>query len=363
MDHLFSSLNIFLKEITQTDISFGEELYSLNTTDPHELHSFEDSSLNYLYLTNFDFFNDLNNYANYFEVDATSWIWPNYASQINGCRPQLPTFMISELNTIKIGTNIQSNLSFVPYEHCQNSKFIIRVWLNDPIKDTFWVSPAWVLVDQLTSSIRIDTTAITQVGSYHLTFQSQLIVDPSDFIDASFYTTTDVSLFNFENQNWQLVSSTNDGYVVKNVLKKYTLTFSDLENDQIMIKIVNDGGLDVFVQPVNSSSFDFDIKWSNCTGKIAQLSFIYTDIHHIGLDAWKTASIIVNIFGSEPPRYASTIPDIVLSTCYPQNYVQELPNIIDPDSTLVSLLFENGTSDWVKIVNNSKVIFVFEYYD
>ena len=264
--------------------------------------------------------------------------------------------MLNETITIKFGTNIKNSLNFVPYEHWQNSKFIIRVWLNDPNTDSFWTQPSWMLVDQLSSSVQIDFAAISLAGNYTLTFQSQLIVDPYDFIDASFYTSTELLMFDLDNQNWELVSSLTGWYAVYGLSKNYTVLFSDLENDEVKIVIIKDGGLDIFVQSINSTSFEFEVQSNNTTIKSAQISFNYTDKYHTGLDSWTTASVILNVFSSEPPRYANAIQDIVLKTCYPQKYTQELPNAIDSDSTSFTSSFADGTPSWIKVVQNKQVI-------
>ena len=283
-------------------------------------------------------------------------------SQINNCKPQLPTFLLNKAITIKFGTNINNSLSFVPYEHWQNSKFIIRVWLNDPNTDSFWTQPSWILVDQLSSSVQISFAAISLAGKYTLTFQSQLIVDPNDFIDASFYTSTELLMFDLDNQNWELVSSLTGWYAVYGLSKNYTVLFSDLENDEVKIVIIKDGGLDIFVQSINNTSFEFDIQSKNTTIKSAQISFNYTDKYHTGPDSWTTARVILNVFNSEPPRYANEIQDIVLNSCNPQKYVQELPSVIDSDSILFTSSFANGTFGWIRIVENKQVIVKFSFF-
>ena len=109
-----------------------------------------------------------------------------------------------------------------------------------------------MLVDQLSSSVQIDFAAISLAGNYTLTFQSQLIVDPYDFIDASFYTSTELLMFDLDNQNWELVSSLTGWYAVYGLSKNYTVSFSDLENDEVKIFIIKDGGLDIQWSQKNS---------------------------------------------------------------------------------------------------------------
>ena len=348
--------------MTQNDITLAEIIYTPNGTNPTELHSFNDSSLDFLYLSNFDLFHDLTYFANYSEFDITSWVWPGYSAQVNICTPQLPIFVLDEKNNIKFGTNLQYNLTLIPFEHCQDARFIIRVWLNNPNEDGFWDPPLWMIVDQLESSISIDFSAILLAGNYTLTFQSQLLVDAKDSINTSLYTTTSISLFYLENSNWELASNLEDWYIVLNLFKNYTVSFNDKENDQIMIKIIDDGGLNIAVHSINNKSFDFEIQWRNIVIKSAQLSFNYTDKYHTDPYSWIAVNIIVNVYASEPPRFVDPIQDIVRGTCFPQQYIQELPNITDPDSTSFTSSFGNEAPSWMKIIDNKEVSIKFNYF-
>ena len=343
-------------------MTLTEIIFSPNGTSPTELHSVNDSSLYYLYLSNFDLFHDLTNFANYSELDTTSWVWPGYTSQVNICMPQLPIFVLDKINNIKIGTNLQNNLTLIPFEHCQGAKFFIRVWLNNPNKDGFWDPPLWVIVDQLKSSISIDFSAILLAGDYTLAFQSQLIVDARDFINSSFYTTTNISSFYLENNNWELASNLENWYIVLNLFKNYTVSFKDEENDQIMIKIIDDKGLNIIIHSINNTSFNFEIQWNNISIKSTQLSFNYTDKYHTNPNSWIAVNITVNVYASEPPRFVGTIQDIVLNTCFPQQYIQELPNIADPDSISFTCSFGNKAPSWMKIINNKEVSIEFNYF-
>ena len=209
------------------------------------------------YWDNLDLFHNLNIFANYSEINATEWVWPNYIPSIRTWKPQLPKFLLNANYEINIGSNIDNKIHFVPFNQCQNAKFILRVCTNNPLVDTFWTTPTWISVDQRSSSVQIDTYLVTSVEKYNLTFQSQLIVDPSLFTESHQYTSTQFSLISFENENWKLDSDVSNWYVILGVTKTYSVNFSDAEKDKINIKLVETGNFDVFVQNVNQTTFNF----------------------------------------------------------------------------------------------------------
>ena len=179
-----------------------------------------------------------------------------------------------------IGTNYSNIIELTPYQHCQNSRFLIRVWLNNPIINEYWSTPPWVSVNQTSSSIQIDLSKVSLVNDYTVTFQSQLIVDPQMFNDSSLYMNTDSCLISFANENSQLISNTNDWFIITGITKTYQIFFSDTENDSLSISLLETGGINAFIQSVNRTTFNFILSWNEDSIQSSEIRISYTDKYH-----------------------------------------------------------------------------------
>ena len=108
-------------------------------------------------------FYDIEGLSNYTDTDITTCIWPNYSPQVNKCPPQLPTFVLDDVHSVRVGSNVIDSYSYVPFEHWHNSRFLIRVWANDPTIDGSWISAGWIVANLTTASINILSNNILRV--------------------------------------------------------------------------------------------------------------------------------------------------------------------------------------------------------
>ena len=83
----------------------------------------------------------------------------------------------------------------MPFEHCQNAKFIVST-----IDLLTSVQPNWISIDQHYNSITIKTNNITSVSSFNLIFSSQLFTYVLNKYDQITTPNYEVSI-NFENNN------------------------------------------------------------------------------------------------------------------------------------------------------------------
>ena len=235
-------------------------VYIPNGTNPNEIHSAE-SNINFKSLTGLELFYDIDGLSNFTDADITTCIWPNYNPQVNQCLPQLPTFVLDDLYSVRVGSNVTKNYSYIPFEHWQNSRFLMRVWINDPTTDGSCINVGWISVNQTTASINILSNKISSVGVYNIWLQAQLLISPSEISDLANYIITSYLSFEFVNNNCELISTSISQFIVVNQTKIFNVSFSDYESDNVIIKIVDSAGLGVFIKAFNSLNFQI---YLNC---------------------------------------------------------------------------------------------------
>ena len=78
---LNKSKNIIISHLglIKTDITGRQEPFSNEYSDQTTIHLAE-NHINFRYFDNLDLFKDYNGIAEYKELDATSWLWPNYSN-------------------------------------------------------------------------------------------------------------------------------------------------------------------------------------------------------------------------------------------------------------------------------------------
>ena len=323
-------------------------MFSENGTDPNEIHLLN-SNLSVLYLSNLDLFHDYQILANFIENDITSWLWPNYSPSVYFWTPKLPAFVLLQTYSISVRGNASESSLYIPFEHWQNSRFLIRAWANDPTEDGTWVVPNWVIVNQTTASIQIDPKNVSSAGIKQLWLQAQLITGAIKSSIANDFIVTNFVSFNFINKNWELVSSPTDIFVIVNKVNTFDVIFSDEENDNIIMKIVDSAGLGVYIKTINTTYFQVYLNCENESIKSATLVFSSTDIYHTDATYWHNFSVNVNVFLSEPPEYTQLIQNITINKCSKTLVTQVLPSIVDPDSSLFEISFAEQVPSWIYI--------------
>ena len=101
-----------------------------------------------------------------------------------------------------------------------------------------------------------------------------------------------------------------------NKLKLFNFTFSDQENDELMIKIIDSGLLNLYIQRLQSKSmFQLAVMAFDTSNSNQTIVLQYTDAYHNDTNSWKNLTISIVVYPSEPPRFISQLNDVVVSIC------------------------------------------------
>ena len=209
--------------------------------------------MNVRYFSNVTLFQDNDGLVQYQELDVTSWLWPNYISELQTWDPELPAFVLESKYTIELSGSNSTNITLTVFEQWRSSKFLLRVWNNTPSNVIPWVTPSWILLNEGSGNFTIDTSKVTSVGFVNLTFQSQLVGYSMLNLYVNNTISTNYSLISFVNDNCQLISILTDWYVIVQQIKHFTLSFYDKENDNVFVSLVDSRAWSAFVQTQNTS--------------------------------------------------------------------------------------------------------------
>ena len=158
--------------------------------------------------------------------------------------------------------------------------------------------------------------------------------------------------FQFMNTNIEIASIDLNRYVVFNKMKLLNFTFSDEENDELLIKIIDPGLLNIYIQRLPSKTviqlavIAFDTSNSNQTVVLQ-----YTDAYHKDLSSWKNLTISIVVYPTEPPRFVSQLNDVMVSVCDSFNIT--LPEVVDDDSETFWIELDPSTPSWITLIGNS----------
>ena len=157
--------------------------------------------------------------------------------------------------------------------------------------------------------------------------------------------------FNFINSNIELINYDPNPYIVFNQAKTFNFTLSDNENDELFIKIVDPGLLNLFVQRLPSNSqfqlvaISLDTSNSNQTVVLQ-----YTDSYHQEPSEWKNLTLSVAVYPTEPPKFAESLKDVLISA-WDQINIQ-IPEVEDSDSEVFWIELDPSTPSWITLINN-----------
>lgn len=254
---------------------------------------------------------------------------------------------------------------FVPFEHCQNSRFLIRACANDPSTGEACTVPDWVVVNQTAASVQVDQSKVVSVGVKILWLQAQLIVGlVQSSVSADHVATSSVS-FEFTNSNAKLAAAESSLYIVVNQTKTFNVSFVDDEHDKVNMKTVEAAGLGVYIKPLSNSDFEVYLHCDDDAVKSATLVFGYTDVYHTDAAYWQQFSVDVAVFASEPPVFTAAVQNMTINTCYQTRFAYRLPSIYDADSSVFTVSFAEPTPDYIfaKAEANADTTNYFVYVD
>ena len=329
-------------------------LHIPNGTDPNEIH-WVGSGLNVRYYSNVDLLFDANGLVDYSEINITSCIWPNYIPEFRTWDPILPEFALINKYSIKIGSNISQNYSYTPFVHWQNSKFIFRACLNNPVENNTWNSPAWININEVSENFNLVVSKVNSIGTQIVYFQAQLISHSLDLTNNDFYYALNSSSFVFLNQNADIVETSLSFYLIANATKNFSLSFYDQEGDSVQLKTIDNKGLNIFIQKLNSLKFNIIMGCDFLSNTAIDISLEYTDKYHTDAEYWKQIVLSVSIYASDPPYFAQPLDNLTINRWRQDDYLYKLPDPIDPDGGSVTITLADGSPEWIQIYSNSYV--------
>ena len=158
--------------------------------------------------------------------------------------------------------------------------------------------------------------------------------------------------FEFTNSMPTVVSYSQNAYVIVNQLKNFTINFSDIEQDNVLVSIVNPGTLNAYVQK-NQSNSTYLLIVQTDQGINTQTSVVlkYTDSYHQDAQFLQNITMPINIFASNPPECTDPLQNVSVSAWAWLNVT--LPTAADPDGDTFTTNLSESTPDWIKLPNST----------
>ena len=244
---------------------------------------------------------------------------------------------------------------YTPFVHWQNSKFILRAWLNNPAENNTWNSPTWININEVSENFDLDVSKVSSIGIQTVYFQAQLISHSLDLTNNDFYYALNSSSFVFLNQNADIVETSLSFYLIVNVTKNFSLSFFDQEDDNVKIKTIKSNDINIFIQKMNNTKFNIIMECDFLSNIGIDVTLEYTDNYHTNAEYWKQIALSVNIYASDPPYFAKPLDNLTINRWRQDNYLYKLPDPIDPDGGNVTITLADGSPEWIQIYSNSYV--------
>ena len=332
-------VNVFVASLNE--LNFVELQYSNNSQNASQIYS-ANSLINVRYYQSLNIFNDPGDLAIYEDYNITEWIWPEYDPLITLWDPILPDFTIGSELIFNVGTNLNSNIEIVPFTSCQNGRFLIQVC--QALNNSDCITPAWISTNQTSSTFNIDSTKINSVGIYSLNFEAQIISNTNTTDqNQKIISSNNLSQIIFKNYNWEIIDTQKNWYLVFDVMKNFSISFYDKEDDPIYVNVAYKSDVNVFVQNLNTTSFALIMMTTDNSAANSTISSLvtlaYYDKFHQDSSQWLYFNISINIYPSEPPKFASQLRDLIIDLCQTNYTKYLLPSIVDPDSSYFEISF------------------------
>uniref|UniRef100_A0A7S3JHM2 Uncharacterized protein n=1 Tax=Euplotes harpa TaxID=151035 RepID=A0A7S3JHM2_9SPIT len=150
-----------------------------------------------------------------------------------------------------------------------------------------------------------------------------------------------------------LLSYVDNEYLVLHTTKSLQLTFSDQEDNAVVVRLVSSTGINAFVLKANATSFNLMLQPAGDSTFRSSIVLEYTDVYHKAPNYWTQVSIGVDVFSTEPPRFVSSLASITFDRCLQSFASYALPDIVDPDSTSFNVSVDDKDVSWVQIVSTA----------
>ena len=179
-----------------------------------------------------------------------------------------------------------------------------------------------------------------------------LNIEPFQITDYSKFSSENYIIsFEFVNSNTVISSFDPNVYVVVDELKNFTIKFSDVEGDNVLLNIASPGSLHAYAHIYQSNStYLLIVQADQDANTLTSIVLTYTDFYHQDAIFWQSITMNVNIFASEPPKYATSLQNVTISACDWVNIT--LPTATDLDGDSFTTSFGYSVPDWIKLIDS-----------
>ena len=141
-------------------------------------------------------------------------------------------------------------------------------------------------------------------------------------------------------------------YTVVNILKNFTISFVDIEGDNVLMSIVNPGSINAYVRSIQPyNTYTLIVQANDGANTQTNVVLKYTDKYHQDAVYWKNLTISIDIFATEPPRYESPLQNISISACNWANFTLPVATDSEGDSFTTSL--DTTTPEWINLIDSN----------
>ena len=158
--------------------------------------------------------------------------------------------------------------------------------------------------------------------------------------------------FLFTNSNAEILSYNSKDYTVVNILKNFTISFVDVEGDNVLMSIVNPGSINAYVRSIQPyNTYTLIVQANDGANTQTNVVLKYTDKYHQDAVYWKNLTISIDIFATEPPRYESPLQNISISACNWAKFT--LPVATDPEGDSFTTSLDLTTPGWINLIDSN----------
>ena len=250
---------------------------------------------------------------------------------------------------LPVGSNIKNTVNYIPFKQCQNSQFSFKV-----LRSTDSITPDWASVSQLNKTLTVDLSKITSVlDSATLILSAQILTWSFTDNNSQVQIQNYITLFQFTNQNANLVSSNYTYYIVMNEVSIFTFKFNDTDHDQALLSVNEPQNIIGFYSqrdPKDTNIVNLLLQPNQMSDQPVNIIVNYTDIYHQAAEFYTSMNIQLYIFSVYPPVFDSNLTEVHGDMW--SNLSYKLPSITDPQGLRYNVSLDSNTPQWVSLRNN-----------
>ena len=87
------------------------------------------------------------------------------------------------------------------------------------------------------------------------------------------------SIFSFTNNNWAVAGRYSNWFLIQKQEMNFTMKFDDTEGDTVLLKLIDSGNINLFIQQLNKSTYTLIAAWYDDTVSESSIVLAYTDVY------------------------------------------------------------------------------------